>query len=189
MKWISGLILAVLATPALATTFINVDADSARIPPGNASTIVPLTGGSGNGPRNAVNFPSQSNSNCALFNVPAVPQTMSVSPSLSCQVTFRDTAVTPSSNVQWSFAAQAYPQGDPLVDTFQSITGGVSLTSMAGSTQNKAIVSNISSSFAIVELNQVPCGTECLGRPLIIAVCRSTATGDTLQIVNMTCQE
>lgn len=192
MKSLIGYVVAfvvALALPAWATTFINADADSARIPPGNVSSIVPLTGGSGNGPRNAVNMPNQSNSNCALFNIPALPQVMSNAPSINCQVTFRDVAAVPASNVTFLFAAQAYPAGDPLIDTFQSTTSGGSLTAMAGNAQNRAIVSNPSVNFAVVELNNVPCGPECLGRPAIIAVCRGTATGDTVQLINLTCQE
>lgn len=189
MKRILVLILAVLATPALATTYIDVDADSARIPAGQATTIVPLNGGDGSGPRNLVNYPNQSSNNCAIFAIPAVPQTMSNTPSLICRVTFRDPAAVPASNVQWQFAAQAFPTGDSLVDTFFSLSGGAAVATMAGTAQNNTNGSIPSSNFPIVEASNVPCGTECLGRPLLIRLCRQTATGDTLQVVSIACEE
>lgn len=189
MKQVLGLIVALLAMPAFATTYINADADSARIPAGQVSTIVPLTGGSGSAPRNAVQFPNQSSTNCATFNIPALPQTMTSAPSLNCGVTIRDTAATPANTVSFIFAAQAWPNPDLLTDQFTSTTTGAVAIGLGGQAQNRSIVSTISTNFPVVKASNTACGPECLGTPLVITVCRVNASGDTVQLVNLTCQE
>lgn len=195
MKQVLGLIVVLLAMPAFGTTYINADADSARIPAGQVSTIVPLTGGTGsNGsaPRNAVQFPNQSSTNCASFNIPALPQTMSAAPSLNCGVTIRDIAASPASTVAFIFAAQAFPTGTVLTDRFLSVTTGTKSITLAGAAQYASIASDtsgVSTNFPVMKNASDACGPECLGAPLVIYVCRATATGDTVQLVNVVCQE
>lgn len=187
--------MAVLAMPAFATTYINVDADSARIPAGQVSTIIPLTGGTGsNGsaPRSTVQFPNQSSTNCAAFNIPALPQTMSAAPSLNCGVTIRDTAASPASTVAFIFAAQAFPTGTVLTDRFLSVTTGTKSITLAGAAQYASIsqdTSGLSTNFPVMKNASTACGPECLGAPTVIYVCRATATGDTVQLVTLSCQE
>lgn len=194
MKRIVIFVLAVLATPALASTFINVDASSASFPVGTVATsgVWPSAGVTVSSLQHYVDFPSAGTNNCVNFEIPAVPQTMSSSPTLSCKITAADASGTgaPLAAAQFTVVAQAYPAGDAITGNTTTTIAGVLNLSLAGSSQNQAIVSPNTNAFPINKNANVACGAECLGRPLVFRLCRNTASSaDTVRFYNLTCEE
>lgn len=191
-RFLSMVVLLLVSTPAFAATFINVGADSANFPSGTLATsgawsgAVPITD-----PRKFVDFPSSSTNNCVIFDIPAVPQTMSNSPSLVCTLAVADANVSPTGTVTFAIYGQAYPVGDQLVGAFTSAVFGQASYNLGGSAQNRiSQQTGFPSSFVINKAGNVACGSECLGSPLALQICRISSTSpDTARLYSLTCQE